>query len=44
LGIEPFGFIMSDPRLDGIPLILETPDNDRWAEEIKILYQLSMVS
>jgi deoxyribonuclease IV len=43
LGIEPFGYIMSDARWDGIPLILETPDNDIWAEEIEILYQLSMV-
>jgi deoxyribonuclease-4 len=42
LGMEPFGFIMSDPRLDGMPLILETPDNDIWAEEIKILYHLSI--
>jgi deoxyribonuclease-4 len=41
LGMEPFGFIMSDPRLNGMPLILETPDNDLWAEEIKLLYQLS---
>jgi deoxyribonuclease-4 len=40
LGMKPFGFIMSDPRLDGIPLILETPDNDIWAEEIKLLYQI----
>jgi deoxyribonuclease-4 len=40
LGTEPFGFIMSDPRLNGIPLILETPDNDIWAEEIQLLYQI----
>jgi hypothetical protein len=25
-----------------MPLILETPDNDIWAEEIKILYQMSI--
>ncbi len=42
LGLEPFGFIMSDPRLDRRPFILETPDNDIWAEEIKILYQMSI--
>lgn len=42
LGMGPFGFIMSDPRMDGMPLILETPDNDIWAEEIKILYQKSI--
>jgi deoxyribonuclease IV len=37
LGIEAFGFIMNDPALDGIPMVLETPDNARWAEEIKLL-------
>ena len=42
LGKEPFGFIMADPRLDRIPLILETPNNDIWAEEIEILYQMSI--
>ena len=37
IGIEPFRWIMADPRFDGIPLILETPDETRWAEEIKLL-------
>ena len=37
LGVEPFGYIMNDPRLKGIPLILETPDEDLWAEEIRLL-------
>ena len=32
--------LMNDSRLDGIPLILETPDEERWAEEIKMLYSL----
>ena len=40
LGLEPFRFIMSDNRLDGIPMILETPDNGAWAEEIRLLYDL----
>ncbi len=40
LGLNPFGFIMSDSRLDDIPMILETPDNKAWAEEIKCLYNL----
>lgn len=40
LGIEPFGFLMNDKRLDGIPLILETIDEALWAEEIKLLYGL----
>lgn len=34
LGIEPFRLIMQDPRFDNIPLILETPDESRWADEI----------
>jgi deoxyribonuclease IV len=38
LGLEPFKFIMNDPRFDSIPLIMETPDDSRWAEEIKMLY------
>lgn len=37
LGIEPFKWIMQDKRFDGIPLILETPDESLWAEEIKML-------
>ncbi|MBN1848749.1 MAG: deoxyribonuclease IV [Deltaproteobacteria bacterium] len=40
LGKAPFGFIMRDPRLDGIPLILETPDDALWAQEIKWLYTM----
>ncbi len=42
LGMATFGFIMSDPRLDNIPLILETPEDAIWAEEIEILYQKSI--
>lgn len=42
LGLEPFGFIMSDPRLDSMPLILETPDDTIWAEEIEVLYQIGI--
>ena len=37
LGLEPFRWIMSDPRFDGIPLILETPDDSLWAGEISLL-------
>jgi deoxyribonuclease-4 len=40
LGLSPFGFIMNDPRLDAIPLILETPDESLWPEEIKLLASL----
>ncbi len=38
LGLEPFKFIMNDPRFDDIPLIMETPDDSRWAQEIEMLY------
>ncbi len=40
LGLDPFRFIMNDARLDGIPLIMETPNDSIWAEEIKLLYGL----
>jgi deoxyribonuclease-4 len=40
LGDEVFSLIMNDPRFDGIPLILETPDETLWAEEIRYLYSL----
>lgn len=32
--------MMNDSRLDDIPLILETPDDTIWAEEIAWLYSL----
>lgn len=37
LGWEPFQFIMNDARFNDIPLILETPDDARWKDEIKKL-------
>lgn len=37
LGLEPFTKIMSDSRFNGIPLILETPDVEKWPEEIELL-------
>jgi deoxyribonuclease-4 len=37
LGIDPFKWIMADPRFDGIPLVLETPDDSLWEEEIRLL-------
>jgi deoxyribonuclease-4 len=37
LGLEIFKYIMSDPRFDDMPLILETIDETIWAEEIKLL-------
>jgi len=40
LGLEVFECIVNDERFNGIPLILETPDTDLWAEEIKLLRNL----
>lgn len=40
MGMEVFDFIMNDDRFDNIPLILETPDESLWAEEIQLLYSL----
>ena len=37
IGLDAFRFIMEDARFDGIPLILETPDEERWSEEISLL-------
>ncbi len=37
IGIHCFEYIMADKRFDNIPLILETPDTERWAEEIALL-------
>jgi deoxyribonuclease-4 len=40
IGEELFKRIMNDPRLDNIPLILETPDEEIWEQEIRWLYSL----
>lgn len=37
MGWDVFRRIMEDPRLDGIPMILETPDPDLWSQEISKL-------
>jgi len=37
IGMEGFRAIMSDPRLDRIPLVLETPDKRNWDKEIALL-------
>jgi deoxyribonuclease-4 len=41
IGEDLFRWIMNDNRFDDIPLILETPDEERWAEEIKLLYSMT---
>ncbi len=40
IGTDFFEIMMNDPRLDSIPLILETPDVSLWADEISWLYSL----
>ncbi|MCD4736919.1 MAG: deoxyribonuclease IV [Bacteroidales bacterium] len=40
LGKEIFMRLMNDPRFDNMPLILETPDDTLWEQEIKWLYGL----
>jgi deoxyribonuclease IV len=37
IGWEGFRLLMRDPRSDDIPLILETTDPERWAQEIEAL-------
>ena len=37
IGLETFEYIMNDSRFDGIPLILETPNEEIWVEEIQLL-------
>ena len=43
IGWECFRYIASDARFDNIPLILETPDESRWAEEIAELKRIANV-
>lgn len=38
LGADVFIRIMNDPRFDNMPLILETPEPEKWHEEIAFLY------
>jgi len=40
IGEETFAILMNDPRFDNMPLILETPEESLWEEEIKKLYSL----
>ncbi|MBF0370838.1 MAG: deoxyribonuclease IV [Magnetococcales bacterium] len=38
IGLEPFKWIVNDPRMEEIPLVLETIDPKIWPEEIRTLY------
>jgi len=40
LGEDSFIPLMNDPRFDNMPLVLETPDENLWETEIKMLYAL----
>lgn len=40
MGMELFELLMNDSRFDNLPIILETPDDTIWAQEIEILYSL----
>lgn len=37
IGLEGFKYIMQSPYFENMPLVLETPEPDLWAEEIKLL-------
>ncbi len=41
IGLGAFETIMTDERFDNIPLVLETPNPDLWAEEITLLRSLA---
>ncbi|KAI5160903.1 hypothetical protein NEAUS03_1396 [Nematocida ausubeli] len=40
IGLEAFSYIMNTSIFNGIPMILETPDPEKYASEIKLLYSL----
>jgi deoxyribonuclease-4 len=41
LGWDCFRYIMQDARFDGMPLVLETPDESRWPAEIAALKDMA---
>lgn len=41
IGLEAFKYVMSSPRFDNMPLILETPDESLYKEEIALLFSYS---
>lgn len=40
IDVEGFALIVNDPRFEDIPMILETPNQKGWADEIEFLYSL----
>lgn len=41
LGLEVFTCIMSDKRFENMPLVLETPNEELWAQEIRQLMEMA---
>ncbi len=41
LGWETFRAFVQDPRCENIPIVLETPDEDRWPDEVKRLLDMT---
>ncbi|MGD8427333.1 MAG: deoxyribonuclease IV [Balneolaceae bacterium] len=44
IGLNGFRLLMQDERFDDIPMILETPNTDKWPEEIALLYEMAGVA
>ncbi|MDR1460032.1 MAG: deoxyribonuclease IV [Campylobacteraceae bacterium] len=40
IGLDAFSYIMNDDRINDIPMILETIDENIWTQEILLLYSL----
>lgn len=41
IGMPIFEYVAKDSRFDNMPLILETPNEEIWEQEIKMLYEFS---
>ena len=41
LGLDVFRCIMCDPRFEAMPLVLETPNEDIWEKELKLLMEMA---
>lgn len=41
IGLDCFRYILADRRFEAVPLVLETPDESRWPEEIALLKQFA---
>jgi deoxyribonuclease-4 len=41
LGLDVFACIMTDPRFENMPLVLETPNEELWAQEIRQLMAMA---